>query len=323
MSSGPSSSVVSLHASVKEAIGWRPSLESLKIPDVLPAIMIIVGGSSSGNLAKEIAGILDCTYIQAASTKFPDGECYTRIEAESLDDDVVIVQNTFPNDCLVEMFLLQDAVEKLGARTITLVIPYFGYARQDRVFKPGESESAKIMCKLIGGLKCDRVVTIDLHKEATLDYFECEHEDLKAAAVIAEYFADKGIDLVLSPDIGAAGRAKDVGERMGLPHDHLQKTRLSGTEVKIAPANFDATGKNVLIVDDMISTGGTIIAAASALREAGAESVSVACTHGVFVNNAIERLTNSALSATLCCNTLETEVSHISVAGIIAGALRK
>lgn len=284
--------------------------------------MIIVGGSSSRDLAKELAGILDCTYIQAASTKFPDGECYTRIDVESLDDDVVIVQNTYPNDSLIEMFLIQDAVRRLGARSVTLVIPYFGYARQDRVFKPGEPESAKVMCQHLS-LVCDRVITIDIHKEAVLDYFPCRHTDLKAAPVIAEYFKGRGIDLVLSPDIGAAGRAKDVGDRMGVPSDHLNKTRLSGTEVRIAPATFDVKGKKVLIVDDMISTGGTIVTAASALRDAGAESVSVACTHGVFVNNAIERLTGSALSTVLCCNTLENEVSHISVAGLIADALRE
>lgn len=284
--------------------------------------MIIVGGSSTRDLAKELAGILDCTYIQAASTKFPDGECYTRIDVDSLDDDVVIVQNTYPNDSLIEMFLIQDAVCRLGARSVTLVIPYFGYARQDRVFKPGEPESAKVMCQHLS-LVCDRVITIDIHKEAVLDYFPCRHTDLKAAAVIADYFKGRGIDLVLSPDIGAAGRAKDVGDRMGVPSDHLNKTRLSGTEVRIAPATFDVKGKNVLIVDDMISTGGTIVTAASALRDAGAESVSVACTHGVFVNNAIERLTGSALSTVLCCNTLENEVSHISVAGLIADALRE
>jgi ribose-phosphate pyrophosphokinase len=223
---------------------------------------------------------------------------------------------------MIEMFLLQDAVRRMGAKTITLVIPYFGYARQDRVFKPGEPESAKVMCRHLD-MACDRVITIDIHKETVLDHFTCPHIDLKAAAVIADHFKSKGIDLVLSPDIGAAGRAKDVGDRMGLPHDHLEKTRLSGVDVKIAPAKMDCKGKKILIVDDMISTGGTIIAAASALREAGATSVSVACTHGVFVNNAIERLTGSALDTVLCCNTLENEVSHISVAGIIADAIRK
>ncbi|MBR2255715.1 MAG: ribose-phosphate diphosphokinase, partial [Candidatus Methanomethylophilaceae archaeon] len=138
-----------------------------------------------------------------------------------------------------------------------------------------------------------------------------------------DYFKDRGIDMVMSPDIGAAGRAEAVGKRMGLPYDHLTKTRLSGVDVKIAPATMDVKGKRILIVDDMISTGGTIVAAAAALREAGAVSVSVACTHGVFVNNAIEKLTSSALDKVLCCNTIENEVSNISVAGIIAEELRR
>ena len=127
----------------------------------------------------------------------------------------------------------------------------------------------------------------------------------------------------MSPDIGAAGRAKDVGTRLGVEYDHLNKTRLSGTEVQIKPANADCRGKNVLIVDDMIATGGTIIAANQQLKEAGAKSVSVACTHGVFVNNAIQRLMGSSLDGIFCCNTLENEVSKISVAKSIAKALRE
>ena len=283
--------------------------------------MIIVGGSSSRDLAKELASVLGCTYIQAASTRFPDGECYTRIDSEKLDDDVVIVQNTYPNDNLIEMFLLQDAVHRMGAKSVTLVIPYFGYARQDRVFKPGEPESAKVMCNHLN-MGCDKVITIDIHKEAVLEHFSCPHVDLKAASVIADYFKDSKIDLVLSPDIGAAGRAKMVGEVMGVPYDHLEKTRLSGTDVRIAPAKADVKGKKVLIVDDMISTGGTIIAAAYALREAGAAGISVACTHGVFVNNAIEKFTGSSLDALLSCNTLNNPVSHISVASLIAEAIK-
>ncbi|MDR2846067.1 MAG: ribose-phosphate diphosphokinase [Candidatus Methanoplasma sp.] len=284
--------------------------------------MIVVGGSSSRDLSKDLAGLLGCAHIQAATTRFPDGECYTRIDSGSLDDDVVIVQNTYPDGNMIEMFLLQDAVRKNGARSVTLVIPYFGYARQDRIFKPGEPESAKVMTKHLG-LFCDRVITMDIHKETILDYFECPHRDLKAAAAIAAHFKGRNIDLVLSPDIGAAGRAKDVGDRLGVPYDHLEKTRLSGSEVKIKPANMDCKGKHILIVDDMISTGGTIVAAKQALKEAGAESVSVACTHGVFVNNALERLTGNSLDAVLCCNTLENEVSHISVAGTIAEALKE
>ncbi|MBP6021221.1 MAG: ribose-phosphate diphosphokinase [Candidatus Methanomethylophilaceae archaeon] len=284
--------------------------------------MIVVAGSSSRELAKELAQLLKSPFIQAASTRFPDGECYIRIDSDALNDDVVIVQNTYPDANIIEMFLLQDAVRRMGAKTITLVIPYFGYARQDRVFKPGEPESAKVMAQHLS-LNCDRVLTVDIHKEAVLDHFSCPHRDLKAAAAIADYFKGKGIDLVLSPDFGAAGRAKDVGSRMGVPYDHLEKVRLSGSDVRISPATMDCKGKSVLIVDDMISTGGTIIAARQALMEAGAKSVSVACTHGVFVNNALERLTGSALDAVLCCNTLENMVSHISVAPTIAKALKE
>ena len=283
--------------------------------------MIVIGGSASMDLAKELASVMGCDYIQAATTTFPDGECYTRIDAEKLDDDVVIVQTTSPDSKLIELLLLQDAVRRLGAKSITLVIPYFGYARQDRVFKPGEPESAKVMCQHLD-MNCDRVITVDIHKEAVLNYFNHPHKDLKAAPVIAEYFKGKGIDMVLSPDIGAAGRAKMVGEVMGVPYDHLEKTRLSGTDVRIAPAKADVKGKKVLIVDDMIATGGTIIAAAYALREAGAAGISVACTHGVFVNNAIEKFTGSSLDALLSCNTLNNPVSHISVASLIAEAIK-
>jgi len=284
--------------------------------------MIVVGGSSSRDLAKELSSRLKCTFVQATTTRFPDSECYTRIDSETLNDDVVIVQNTYPDSNLIEMFLLQDAVKKMGAKSITLVIPYFGYARQDRVFRPGEPESAKVMVKHLS-MMCDRVITVDIHKEAVLKHFDCPHMDLKASVPIAEKFMNKGIDLVLAPDLGAKGRAMAVGERLGVPYDYLEKERLSGADVKIYPAKMDCNGKNILIVDDMISTGGTVIAAKQALKVAGAKSVSVACTHGLFVNNALERLTGNSLDAVLCCNTLENKVSHISVAGIIADALSK
>jgi ribose-phosphate pyrophosphokinase len=134
---------------------------------------------------------------------------------------------------------------------------------------------------------------------------------------------DRDIDIVLSPDIGAAGRAKEVGDYLGVSYDHLVKTRISGTEVRIAPAHMDCTDKNILIVDDIIATGGTIIAATEQLKEAGARSVTVACTHGVFARNAMERLTGSTIDGVLCCNTIENEVSHISVAPLLAELLRK
>jgi len=284
--------------------------------------MIVIGGSSSVELAQDVAQALGCEFIQASTTRFPDGECYTRIDRESIEGDAVIIQNTYPDGNLVEMLLIRDAAVTLGAKRIIMVVPYFGYARQDRLFKPGEPMSAKIMCEILDRV-CDKIITIDLHKESTLDNFTHDHVDLKAAGPIADYFRGKGIDMVLSPDIGASARAKDVGDRLGVPYDHLEKTRLSGTEVRIAPAKIDCTGKRILIVDDMISTGGTIIAAAAALKTAGAISVSVACTHGVFVNNAIDNLRGSALKEVLCCNTIRTPFSDISVAKIVAEELKK
>ncbi len=284
--------------------------------------MIIVGGSSSRDLASETASILGCKYIEAATVRFPDGECYTRIDEESLDDDVAIIQNTYPDGNLVEMFLLQDAVKRAGARSVTIVVPYFGYARQDRVFKNGEPESAKVMCKLLA-MGCDRVITVDLHKEAVLEFFDRPYKDLKAANAMGDYFKGKGIDMVFSPDIGAAGRAKMVGERMGVPYDHLEKKRLSGTEVVIQPAKSDVKGKSILIVDDMISTGGTIRTATTQLKAAGAKSVTVACTHGVYVNDALKKMDESDIDELLSCNTIVTRTSKISVAGMIADALKE
>lgn len=284
--------------------------------------MIVIGGSSSKMLAKDLSVELKCQLIQAATTRFPDGECYTRIDIEKLDDDVVIVQNTYPDNNFVEMLLIQDVVKSLGAKSITLVIPYFGYARQDRLFKPGEPESAKVVSKILS-MNCDKVITIDIHKETVLNHFDCPGKDLKAASAIAEYFKDKGIDIVISPDIGAAGRAEDVAKHMGVDHDHLEKTRLSGTEVVIKPAKANVKGKNVLIVDDIIATGSTIVTATAQLKKAGAKTVTVACTHGVFTNNAIERLTCSSIDGVLSCNTLENQVSHISVAKLIAKEIKK
>lgn len=284
--------------------------------------MIIIGGSSSRDLAKDTASLLGCGYVQAFSMRFPDGECYVRVDRESLDDDVAIIQNTHPDANIVELLLLQDAVRTLGARTITTVVPYFGYARQDRVFKPGEAESAKVMCDIIGR-GCDRVLTVDIHKEDTLRHLSCRYRDLKAAGMIAGYFKGRSIDLVFAPDAGAAGRAKEVADALGVPHDHLEKTRLSAFEVRIAPSATSCEGKDVLIVDDMISTGSTIVAAKQALAEAGAKSVSVACTHGLFIGDALERLRGSSLDVVVCCNTIESSASLISAAPIIAAALRE
>ncbi|NLK25120.1 MAG: ribose-phosphate diphosphokinase [Euryarchaeota archaeon] len=282
--------------------------------------MIVIGGTSSKMLAQDLAQELGAKFVQASVTRFPDGECYVRIEEETLDDEVIVVQNTHPDSNLIEMLLLQDAAAGLGARKITTVVPYFGYARQDMRFKQGEALSAKVMIDILG-LNSQSLVTIDVHKPGILDWFDGETSNVHAAPCIGEFFAGHGVDLVLAPDEGALERAKEVARVIGADFDYLEKTRLSGEVVRMAPKNVDAKDKISLIVDDIISTGGTIEAAANQLKILGAKSVTAVCTHGLFTRNALERL-RGCCGAVYSSNTIENEVSVISVAPQIARSLR-
>jgi ribose-phosphate pyrophosphokinase len=287
---------------------------------LIPQIMIVIGGTSSKMLAQDLAKELGCKYLQANISRFPDGECYVRIEEEDLDDEVIVVQNSHPDHNLVELLLLQDAAVGLGARKVTSVVPYFGYARQDERFKKGEALSAKVMVRLME-LSSKRFVTVDVHKPIILDWFRGDAYDVHAAPSIGEFFKGHGVDLVLAPDEGALQRASEVARVIGAEFDYLEKTRLSGEIVRMAPKNVDAKDKNALIVDDIISTGGTIEAAANQLKILGAKSVTAVCTHGLFTKNALDRL-RKCCNAVYATNTLESEVSVISVAPQIAKAIR-
>ena len=281
---------------------------------------MVLSGSTSKSLAQDLAQVLGLEHVQATTKHFPDGECYVRIEGEALDKEVVVVQNTNPDSSLVELLLLLDAARGLRAEKVTCVIPYFGYARQDRRFMTGEALSAKVMLRHLE-MEMDRLITIDLHKPDVLEWFaRAPARDLKAAPAIGEYFSGQGIDLVLGPDQGAKQRAREVADVIGCESDHLQKTRYSGTEVTITPSHVGASGRTVLIVDDIISTGGTIVAATSELKRLGAKRVYASCTHGLFTGGAIEKL-KGVCDMVVSTNTLESEVSRISVAKIVAEAL--
>lgn len=286
----------------------------------MPLMMIVVGGSSSRMLAQDLAKELECRYLQAHTSHFPDGECYVRIEEEGIDDEVMIVQSSHPDQNLVELLLLQDAAMGLGAKRITSVVPYFGYARQDERFKRGEALSAKVMVKMVE-MFSRRFITVDVHKPIVLDWFRGDAYDVHAAPSIGAFFKDSGVDMVLAPDEGALQRAREVASVIGVEWDYLEKTRLSGEVVRMAPKTLDAKDKNTLIVDDIISTGGTIEAAANQLKIMGAKSVTAVCTHGLFAKGALDRL-RKCCNAVYSTNTIEGEVSVISVAQQIAKALR-
>jgi ribose-phosphate pyrophosphokinase len=279
--------------------------------------MIVIGGSASSNLAKDLAKELNCEYVQAITKTFPDGETYARIDREALRGEVVIVQNSYPNDKLIELLLLQDAAIGLGAEKVTCVIPYFGYARQDERFNRGEPLSAKVMVDHIQ-MGADKVVLIDIHNPEIMEWFtKAEVVDVHAAPCVGDFFKEFGVDLVLAPDEGALKRAGWTAARLGVDWDYLVKTRLSGTHVHMTPKNIDAKGRKVLIVDDIISTGGTIVAATEELKRLGARTVMAACTHGLFVGNALDNL-KKHVDKLAFANTLESEVSQISVASEVA-----
>jgi ribose-phosphate pyrophosphokinase len=282
--------------------------------------MIVIGGSASSNLAKDLAKQLNAEYVQAVNKTFPDGEIYARIEREALRGEVVIVQNSYPNDKLVELLLLQDAAWGLGAEKVTCVIPYFGYARQDERFNRGEPLSARVMVEHIQ-MNADKVILVDIHNPEIMDWFtKAKVKDVHDAPCVGDFFKEYGVDLVLAPDEGALKRAGWTAERLGVDWDYLVKTRLSGTHVHMTPKNIDAKDRKVLIVDDIISTGGTIVAATEELKRLGARTVMAACTHGLFVGNALDNL-KKHVDKLACANTLESEVSQISVAPEVAKAI--
>ncbi len=243
--------------------------------------MIVIGGSASSNLAKDLAKQLNGEYVQAVTKTFPDGETYARIEREALRGEVVIVQNSYPNEKMVELLLLQDAALGLGAEKITCVIPYFGYARQDERFNRGEPLSAKVMVEHIQ-MNADKVILVDIHNPAIMDWFtKAKVKDVHAAPCVGDFFKEYGVDLVLAPDEGALKRAGWTAERLGVDWDYLVKTRLSGTHVHMTPKNIDAKDRKVLIVD--ISTTRRPSAATEELKRLGAHRRHGRTATGLFV----------------------------------------
>lgn len=281
--------------------------------------MKVIAGSASLGLGEKVAAELGMDFIRPHVERFPDGELYVRIDGD-VDDEVILIQTTYPNEKILEMFLLQDALKEMGVERIITVIPYFGYSRQDKIFKRGEAISARAMVKHIE-MNANHFIGMDLHSENVLQWFSIPTVHLHATKPIARWLESKGVDMVISPDKGGYKRARYVANEMGVEFDYLEKTRLSGTEVIIKPKNLDVRGKVVGIVDDIISTGGTIARAADQLREQGAERIYAVCTHGLFIGRSLENM--KKVNDFAATDTIEGLNSKITVAGVIAEALRK
>ncbi len=285
--------------------------------------MIIVPGSQSQNLAYEVAKLLNEKYVRVEFKRFPDNEIYVRLLDEINDDKAVIISTQRnQNDAIVESFLLYDALKDEAVEEIILVAPYLAYARQDKKFNPGEAISIRILAKIYSKL-FDKVITINPHEEHIKEFFTVPFISLDAVPKLAEYVKDK-LDnpIVLGPDQGALRFAKSAAEVLNAEYDYLEKTRITPTEIKIAPKNLDVKDRDVLIVDDIISTGGTVATAAKMMKEQGAKKIIAACVHPVLIGDALNKLYSSGIEEVVGTNTFSSEVSKVSVAEVIANSLK-
>ena len=294
----------------------------MKYCDWLPETVKVVGGSASLALAKELAHSLRADLIDVAFEKhpggFPDGERYVRLLAPVAGERVVLVQSTYPDSKIVELFLLQDAVVEAGAREIALVLPYFGYGRQDKKFEGGEAVSARALAHRLQ-IHADAVYTVSIHNPEALGFFRMPAKDVSGMPAIARFLKGMDVDLVLAPDANAERFAREVGAELSVESDFLEKRRVDSFTVQMKAKSIDVKGRRVAIVDDVISTGSTIATAAKMLREQGAHWIVAACVHGLFAANALTRL--QAVDEVVATDTLFSPATKVSVAPEIAAAL--
>lgn len=313
-------------------------------------ILLIIGGSASQKLAANVAKELRDWLCPIETKKFPDGERYTRIKG-NVDKEAVIVQSTgYPQDeNLIELLFLIQNLKDLGCEKIKVVIPYFGYGRQEKRFKQGEAISAQIIANLIEKAGADEIVSINLHEDSVRDFFTIPSKNLSAMGAIAEHIATITNDpIIIAPDKGALGFAEEIAKILDCKCTYMNKVRLGPdkVETRIAEVRCDfahddpelkqlkkeydekkvdiksVDGKEAVIIDDIIATGGTIVNAIKILKEHGAKSVNVCCVHPILVNDAVLKIYAAGAKSIAGTDSLKSEVSCISIAKVIAEALK-
>ena len=297
----------------------------------------IFTGNSHPELAQEIAKILGLEVGAGDVGTFSDGEISVNIGETVRGADVFIVQSTCSpvNNNLMELLIMIDAFKRASAGRITAVIPYYGYARQDRKAKSRDPITAKLVADLLTTAGAHRVLTMDLHAAQIQGYFNIPVDHLVGSPILSKYFVDKGlIDqddvVVVSPDLGSVTRARKFADRLHAPIAIIDKRRPKANVSEIMNIIGDVEGKRCILIDDMIDTAGTITNAANALKDLGAKNVYACCTHGVLSGPAFERINNSAIEELVMLNTIKLpenidkkKFKSISVAPIFAEAIKR
>ena len=280
--------------------------------------MFVVSGSTHQRLGVALAQETGAEFCGVINKRFPDGERYVRVLRNVAGHDVTVVQNTFPDESIVELLLILEALSESGAKSITTIIPYMGYARQERTFQRGEAISARAIARPVGALS-DRVFTVSVHTDEVLSFFGCPTQDIDGLQEAVRYLKGFKPGLVVAPDEGAREWCARAAKELKAPLHVMSKIRVDDRTVETDSGKVKVKGLTVVILDDIISTGGTIASAARLLKNAGAGQVLAACTHGLFIEDAANRL--RVCDDILSSDTLEGVYTRYSIAPAIAAAL--
>ncbi|MDE7315429.1 MAG: ribose-phosphate pyrophosphokinase [Mucispirillum sp.] len=297
---------------------------------------LIFSGNSNKSLAEGIVARLGMRLGAATVSKFSDGEIMVKINESVRGRDVFVVQPTnAPSDTnLMELMIMADALKRASANTITAIIPYFGYSRQDRASEPRVPITAKLISNLITVSGVDRIVTMDLHAGQIQGFFDIPVDNLYALPVFYKYMQNNNLcnddTVIVSPDAGGVARARIYAKKFGMPLAIIDKRRSSPNVAKVMHVIGDVAGKKCILIDDMIDTAGTLTEAAAALMENGAVSVKAMATHGILSGPAIDRISNSIIEKVIITDTIDNtrlknfaKLEILSVSGIFATSIER
>jgi len=281
-------------------------------------------------LGRKIAELLKAMVVPVEFKRFPDGESYIRFEDASLikNQDVVIVQTTSPpqNENLIQLLLMADNAKDMGAKSIAAVVPYFAYARQDSRFRPGEALSIKTIVTLLKTCGVSRIITVNSHNPAILKTLPVPVEDLSAFSLLAEHFKKKGLEGAFSISMGKRGMGTAVEAdkvlKGGCDYISTHRDRVTGN-VTIEKKTLPVKKRDVIIFDDIISSGGTMIIAVGWVKKQGARRVHAACVHPLLIGDIKDRILKSGAEGVVGTDSVSSSISEVSIAPLIAGALKK